>query len=202
MNTIQPIRDRPTSERDAIRDEYMRRWMDASGVDISFAEVIAIRQEYRAEYEQTARKAIPGVVDGYRVFTDVNRTMRRLRANGILSAVISNADADVTDFCRRLDFAHEMDLIVTSAVVGFEKPDVRTYLAALEPLGIEPGRALHIGDQPRSDVVGALAVGMQAALIDRYERHQATDHQVPIFTNLDALVDHVLQVNEVPESHA
>ena len=195
MNTIQPIRDLLQTDQDGIRIEYMRRWLKFASIDVDNETVVAIRHEYRAEYETRAREAVPGLVDGYRVFPDVNRTMQRLRAGGVLTAVISNADADVTEFCKRLDFAHEMDLIVTSAVVGYEKPDVRVYEATLTRLGVDPADALHIGDQPRSDVVGALAMGMQAALIDRYARHDPAQFDVPVFVGFDELVDEVLEVN-------
>ena len=195
MNTIRPIRDLGKAEQDNVRIEYMRRWLATADVPANDDLVVAIRHDYRAEYETQARTAVSGVIDGYRVFPDVNRAMQRLRAGGVLTAVISNADADVTEFCTRLQFAHEMDLIVTSAIVGYEKPDVRTYQAALEPLGVDAGDALHIGDQPRSDVVGALAAGMQAALIDRYARHKPEDIAVPVYIGLDELVDDVLAVN-------
>lgn len=199
INTIQPIREREADVQDEIRIEYMRRWLCAAGVVVDHDLAAEIRHAYRAEYETRARQSIPGLVDGYRVFPDVNRTMQRLRAAGVLCAIISNADDDVTDFCTRLQFAHEMDLIVTSALVGFEKPDVRTFQAALEPLDVAGPDALHIGDQPRSDVVGALATGMRAALIDRYRRHDPAAHSVPVFHSLDDLVDEVLAINERAE---
>ena len=84
-----------------------------------------------------------------------------------------------------------MDLIVTSALVGYEKPDPRTYQAALEPLKIDPERAIHVGDQPKSDVVGALGVGMGAVLIDRYDRHNGVD--VPTVSTLTELADMVVR---------
>ena len=199
INTIQPIRDREADVQDEIRIQYMRRWLSAANVVVDYDAVAGIRNAYRAEYETRARQSIPGIVDGYRVFPDVNRTMQRLRAAGVHCAVISNADDDVTEFCTRLQFAHEMDLIVTSALVGFEKPDVRTFQAALEPLDVAGPDALHIGDQPRSDIVGALASGMRAALIDRYRRHDPAAHSVPIVHSLDDLADEVLAINEAAE---
>jgi HAD superfamily hydrolase (TIGR01549 family) len=196
INAIRPIRERDQDVQDEIRIEYIRRWLQASGVVVDDITASDIRHAYRAEYETRARQSIPGMVDGYRVFPDVSRTMRRLREAEVLCAVISNADDDVTEFCTRLQFAHEMDLIVTSALVGYEKPDVRTFQAALEPFDISSLEALHVGDQPRSDVAGALATGMRAALIDRYHRHRQENHSVPIFHNLDDLVDRVLEINE------
>ena len=195
MNTIQPIREREADIQDEIRIEYIRRWLGQAGVVVDYDTASRVRRAYRAEYETRAQQSVPGLVDGYRVFPDVNRTMQRLRAAGVLCAVISNADDDVTDFCARLQFAHELNLIVTSALIGFEKPDVRTFQAALEPLDVAGPDALHIGDQPRSDVAGALATGMRAALIDRYDRHDAESLAVPVYSTLDDLADDVLAVN-------
>jgi FMN phosphatase YigB (HAD superfamily) len=199
INTIQPIRDRDADIQDEIRLEYIRRWLSAAGVVVGNDTLVDIRRAYRAEYETRARQSIPGMVDGYRVFPDVNRTLRRLRNAGVLCALISNADDDVTEFCTRLQFAHDLDLIVTSALVGYEKPDVRTFQAALDPLDIDGPDALHVGDQPRSDIAGALAAGMRAALIDRYQRHDQAAHNVPIYHNLDDLVDQVLAINQATE---
>lgn len=197
INTIEPIRDREADIQDEIRIEYMERWLEAAGLRADREFATTVRHAYRAEYETRARESIPGLVDGYRVFPDVNRTMKRLREAGVLCAVISNADDDVTEFCARLQFAHEMDLIVTSALVGYEKPDIRTFQAALEPLDIAGPDAVHIGDQPRSDIAGALATGMRAALIDRYRRHDPDAHSVPLFHGLDDLADEVLAINEL-----
>jgi putative hydrolase of the HAD superfamily len=129
----------------------------------------------------------------YRLFDDVLPALRTLRHAGVQTAVISNADDDVTVVCTHFAFAPLMDLIVTSALVGYEKPDSRTYRAALEPLKIDPVRAIHVGDQPKSDVVGALSVGMAAVLIDRYDRHNGVE--VPTVSTLTELADMVVARN-------
>jgi HAD superfamily hydrolase (TIGR01549 family) len=192
-NTITPIRDRPAAARTTFRLNHLRVWLTAAGVAHDDELVAKIRALYVAEFESPAVETTVGY--GYRVFADVIPTMRALRAAGVKTAVISNADSDVTDLCLHFAFAQEMDLIVTSALVGWEKPDVRTYRAALDPLKVNAERALHIGDQPRSDVVGALAVGMRAALIDRYARHDQANHDVPVFRDFSELVRHVETVN-------
>jgi putative hydrolase of the HAD superfamily len=192
-NAITPIRDRPVNEQAVFRLNHMRVWLAAAGVAHDDETLAKIRALYVAEFESPAVETTIGF--GYRVFADVIPTMRALRAAGVKTAVISNADADVTNLCLHFAFAQEMDLIVTSALVGWEKPDVRTYRAALDPLGVEPERALHIGDQPRSDVVGALAAGMRAALIDRYARHTQANHDVPLFRDFSQLVRYIEAVN-------
>ena len=188
-----PIRDRPKAEREAFRLEFTARWLEAAGIEPEPSLVRAARQGYLAEYETPAVE--DGIGYGYRAYPDVVPALVALREAGIKRAVISNADADVTELCTHMAFAHEMDLIVTSALVGYEKPDVRTFRAALDPLGVDPAAALHIGDQPSSDVIGALAAGMRAALIDRYTRHDQADHDVPVMRDLHELVIHVRDVN-------
>jgi putative hydrolase of the HAD superfamily len=188
-NGLIPIRDRPQAEREAFRVEYMQRWMAAAGDPVDADTARALRAAYISEFDTDPEGR------HYVLYADVLPALDRLRRAGVLRAIISNADKDITQFVTRLAVAHEMNLIVTSAVVGWEKPDVRTYRAAFEPLGVDPAEAIHIGDQPRSDVVGALAAGMQAALIDRYHRHDPAAHDVPVVRGLDDLVDQVLANN-------
>lgn len=186
-NTTQPIRDRSPEDREAFRLEYTRRWLRAAGSPHDAATLRLVRRSYLAEFDQAALD--------YAVFPDVLPVTARLRAAGIKTAVISNADDDVTALCAELAFADAMDAIITSAVVGWEKPDPRTFRAALDATATAAADALHIGDQPRSDVVGALGVGMRAALIDRYDRHPDGDDAVPRLRGLTDLADYVLGEN-------
>lgn len=194
VNGAIPLRDRPAAERERLRLQYMTVWLEAAGIPHDELLVREARHNYMAEYETPA--VVDGPYGGYQVFADVMPATTRLHEAGLKTAIISNADSDVTDLCIHFDFARGMDLIVTSALIGYEKPHIKTYEAAFIPLGVDPAHALHIGDQPKSDVVGAHNAGMRAALIDRYRRHEPAAHDVPVFHGLDDLVDHVLAVNE------
>jgi putative hydrolase of the HAD superfamily len=175
-----PIRDRPRAEREAFRFRYMTEWLAAAGLPSDPSTVRAAREGYLAEFETPAVE--DGIAGGYHIFEDVMPALARLRQAGIRRAIISNADADVTALCTHLAFAHEFNAIVTSAIVGWEKPDVRTFLAAVEPLGVEPAEAL--------------PTGMRAALIDRYGRHDPVAVGVPVFPDVGAFVDRVLSSDE------
>lgn len=184
-NGAVPVRDRPLAEREAFRVRYTARWLAAAGLPADPAIAKAVRERYVAELDPAGLT--------YRVFPDVMPALARLKAAGIKRAVISNADADVTALCTRLAFASEMDVIVTSALIGYEKPDRRTFEAALAATRTEPADTLHIGDQPKSDISGALAIGMRAALIDRYGRHPVDEPPVPHFTSLITFADDVVK---------
>ena len=164
-----PIRDRSLQEQEIFRLEYHRRWCGAAGITLDAAQIAGVRRAYRAEMEISARW------HPYRVFDDVLPAAQLLQEAGVKRAIISNADGDVTEFVTHLAIYDAMDAVITSAVVGWEKPDPRTYHAALDhpAIAVAPGASLHVGDQPRSDVIGARQVGMRSALIDRYTRQPA-----------------------------
>jgi HAD superfamily hydrolase (TIGR01549 family) len=187
-NGATPIRDRSVEEQEQFRIEYTRIYLEAAGVKADPETVLAVRRHFVDEIDNHGWT--------YDMFEDVIPSLERLESAGIKRAVVSNADADVTEFCLKMGFAPHMDLIVTSALVGFEKPDPRTFHAALDPLGVPPERALHVGDQALSDVVGSRAIGMHAALLDRYHRHDNDDHNWTLVVHsLPELVDLVIQHN-------
>ncbi|MBA3416012.1 MAG: HAD family hydrolase [Chloroflexia bacterium] len=183
-NGARPIRDRAAAERIAFRVEHMRRWLAAAGLPADEATARRVRARYVSEFEEMPDH------HHYRLFDDAMPALLKLRAAGIRTALISNADTDVTVIALHFAFAERMDLIVTSALVGYEKPDPRTFHAALDPLGVAPAAALHVGDQPKSDIAGARGVGMEAVLIDRYDRF--ADHDGPRVSSLTELADLVL----------
>lgn len=92
----------------------------------------------------------------------VRETLEGLRSRGIALALVSNWDCALPEHVERIGLAHLFTTVVASAVVGAEKPDPRIFRTALERLGVEPGRALHIGDE-ESDRLGAAAAGMRFA---------------------------------------
>jgi putative hydrolase of the HAD superfamily len=184
-----PIRDRSPEDMEAFRVTYTARMLEAAGLAHDPETARRVRQIYVGELDAAGWN--------YRVFEDVMPALTMLEEAGIKRAVISNADADITEFCLHLGFARHMDLIVTSALVGWEKPDARTFFAALDPLGVAPEAAIHIGDQVHSDVAGARAIGMGAALIDRYNRHSDDEHDAVRVESLTQLAEMVIAHNAV-----
>ena len=59
---------------------------------------------------------------------------------------------------------------VYSMDVGHAKPRPEPFRAALHALGVSPDEALHVGDIERTDVAGALGVGMRAVRLDAVRR--------------------------------
>jgi len=109
-----------------------------------------------------------------RVPPKVPRLLDRLRKDGYRLAVVSNSDGRVEGFLEAAGLASRFDAIIDSRVVGVEKPDPRIFTLALEPLGVPPHRAAHVGDHYYIDVAGAERAGMTGVLLDPLGLHRVT----------------------------
>jgi putative hydrolase of the HAD superfamily len=119
--------------------------------------------------------------------------LEALREHGLKLGLVSNAfdpgwllhrDLEQMGLAQRLDFS------VFSSEVGTRKPHPAIFRRALEALGVEPERALFVGDRLYEDVRGAGELGMTTvqALWFRADEHPdggEPDHQA--FTQLDVL---------------
>jgi len=94
----------------------------------------------------------------------------RLRSQGLILGMISNAPKRLNGLCQRMGLA--LDLMVTSAEVGVEKPDPAIFHAALSKAGVKPEEAVYVGDDYNNDVQGAERAGLKAVLLDRQNKHQ------------------------------
>jgi FMN phosphatase YigB (HAD superfamily) len=90
--------------------------------------------------------------------------LARLRARGIRTALICDTGLTPGRVVRRLlarqGLLERLERQVFSDEVGVPKPHAHVFAAALEPLGVAPGRSVHVGDLRRTDVAGGRAAGM------------------------------------------
>jgi putative hydrolase of the HAD superfamily len=89
-------------------------------------------------------------------------TVRSLRTRGLEVGVVSNWDIGLTEQLEQLGAASLFSAIVTTAEAGAPKPDPAVFRLALDRLGVDASRALHVGDEP-GDEAGAAAAGMRFA---------------------------------------
>ena len=139
--------------------------------------LVTIRDRYQAA-RVTTIQPLPGADD----------LLRTLAARFPL-ALVSNGTAD----SRRLTLARfgwhrYFRAIVIDTEVGYSKPDPRIFQHALAAVGCAPDEVLFVGDNPRADVVGALAIGMTAVWLN-WKRQPRPPDLVPSheITSLDEL---------------
>jgi putative hydrolase of the HAD superfamily len=130
----------------ALRLECTRVFLEAAGAAVEASSFV------EAFMASMAFEPMPGAIE----------TLSELRARGLELAVISNWDVGLAEHLDRIGVSRLFSAIVTSAEAGAAKPDPAIFGLALERLGVEPGRAVHVGDEPE-DERGALSAGMSFA---------------------------------------
>ncbi len=80
---------------------------------------------------------------------------------------------------------------IYSVDVGHAKPRAEIFQRALNSLGVEASRAIHVGDIERTDVAGALAVGMRAIRHDQVRPGGSTAAEY-VSTSFATLVEYLV----------
>lgn len=128
--------------------------------------------------------------DKWAVFSDVDETLKGLKARGYRLGVISNWDASLEGLIRDMGYLPYFDEIVSSAAVGTRKPYKDIFDIALERMEIKPEDAIHIGDLPEADGEGATRAGIRPIIIDRKDRHaDCSFERVRSLTDVLSLLD-------------
>lgn len=118
--------------------------------------------------------------------------LETLRERGLKLGLVSNAidppallHRDLADF----GVAERLDVAVFSSEVGRRKPDPLIFRHALEALGVEPERALMVGDKVAIDIAGAKALGMKTcqALWFFADEVEEPEPDYRAFTQMDVL---------------
>ena len=166
------------SQRDWWR-ELVFRALDMAGV------AMRDREAYFDElYELFARPEV------WRLFPDALETMAAVRQRGLKVGLLSNWDHRLRPVLEGLGLVPLLDAVVISCEVGAEKPDPRIFHAAGSVLGVACAEeVLHVGDSYRDDVLGALAVGMGAVLVERAGKHPWDGATIRRLGELTALLD-------------
>jgi putative hydrolase of the HAD superfamily len=122
---------------------------------------------------------------------------RRIAEAGVPVAIVTNNDG--TAERQLIDFGicqvgegplTNVAAVADSGVLGIAKPDPRIFTPALVALGVDPARALYVGDTVHADVHGARAAGMPVMQLDPYGLFDDFDHaRLP---DVNAIADFLL----------
>ena len=89
-----------------------------------------------------------------------------IKCKGTKVGVISDWDESLPKILEGVHLLQLFDSLSISHFVGVTKPHPDIFLDALQKTGVQPDRALHVGDFYELDVAGAQSVGMRAILFD------------------------------------
>ena len=105
-------------------------------------------------------------------FPETVKILQKLKSEGIKLAIVTNITPELLEHQRKkvaaLNIAPLFDAVVYSAEFGAHKPDRRIFDHAAMLLGVPNEQCLFVGDDPKSDVAGALEAGMEVVWLDRW----------------------------------
>ena len=92
----------------------------------------------------------------------IDQLLAWLKIQGVKLILISNLSLPWKAVLTKLDIHKYFDLQLLSFEVGYRKPDTNIFRLALDAIQVLPRHAIMIGDNYRSDIRPAMALGMKA----------------------------------------
>ena len=105
----------------------------------------------------------------FKPYPESEEVMKELVEMSLPLYVVSNWDVALEGVLEDLGWIRYFDGIVASAKVGSEKPERAIFEEALRLAGLAErrDRVVHVGNDPVSDIEGAVSSGIDPVLIDR-----------------------------------
>jgi putative hydrolase of the HAD superfamily len=100
---------------------------------------------------------------------DVLPCLERLRADGYRLGIIANQPSQVRSALERDGLVPFFEVWGVSEDLGLQKPDPELFLHALRTAGVEPSRAVMVGDRLDYDIRPAQQAGMRTVWVLRGE---------------------------------
>jgi HAD superfamily hydrolase (TIGR01509 family) len=105
-----------------------------------------------------------------RLFSDVRRTLDRLKADRLTLGALSNSRrpvAELRESLERLDILHYFHAVLSSGSEGVSKPDPSFFRRAAARLGVAPSETFYVGDLAFTDARAAAAAGLGSVWLHR-----------------------------------
>jgi|TARA_B110000305_G_scaffold36953_1_gene37191 HAD superfamily hydrolase (TIGR01509 family) len=123
-------------------------------------------------------------------FDGVGSTLHELKRRGFKLGVVTNTfnpPSEKNIWFKTIGIDGIWDSYADSCELGVVKPDAAIYLAALEPLGVEPHNAIFVG-HAQYEIDGAKALGMTTVRFNPDLDCLSSDYQVENFKDLLGIV--------------
>lgn len=113
-----------------------------------------------------------------------------IHSKGLKTGILSNGFKEVQfDKLRSGGILDSIDCIVLSDEIDVNKPDVRIYEYALKKAGTTADKSILIGDNPDTDIKGAVNAHWRAVFFNPENMPASISEDVPTVTSLDAITE-------------
>ncbi|MBN1677673.1 MAG: HAD family hydrolase [Candidatus Thermoplasmatota archaeon] len=124
-------------------------------------------------YSESILENMPGLLPGAR------QVLEEIKESGYRTGLISNTGRTPGSALRmvmdRLQILEFFDTTTFSNEILIRKPADGAFKMTLKMLKVAPGEAVHVGDDPESDVAGAKRAGMRAIQVVTDDRERSFD---------------------------
>lgn len=149
--------------RQAVAEAHPERAHDLSFVRTEALRRLAIAAGSPAHVAEEAFGVFHAARNDVQPYPEVDSALGELSSRFALYA-LSNGNADI----HRTPLARHFRLGVSAAQAGAAKPDPRIFAHLFTSAGLDPGRVLHVGDDPVTDVSGAQRAGCRTVWVNRH----------------------------------
>jgi putative hydrolase of the HAD superfamily len=132
-------------------------------------------------------------------FRDAEPTVRRLKRAGYKLGIVSDSDGTPRMKRKRIRGVSFHNLFEATVVAGEDTPRVKpgheSFDLIARKLEVQPKSSIYVGDNPRTDIEGAKAMGMISVIVNRRgNRGGDPDYRVPNLRALPGLVTSIQRV--------
>ena len=138
-------------------------WKNAENIFIGCYKELGVDEEKAFEYAKEVREELIKV-DEFILYEDTIETLRYFKERGYVNVILSNHIPELPDIVGKLGLSSYFLECVSSANVGYEKPNAKIYEYALEKYN-NPKDVWMVGDNIFADVKGAENVGIKGVLV-------------------------------------
>ena len=167
-------RDDAMQLRLAVQSEFPERCHDLRFLRKSVMQRMALACGYGDDVAENAYEIFDAARNEVQFYPDVLPALEMLRSRFPLIAV-TNGNADL----QKIGVAHLFHASVNAVDAGAPKPQPAIFELASERAGVLPGRILHIGDDPKTDVEGARNAGFKTAWMNRNAKRWPDEFEAP-----------------------
>ncbi len=160
-NAVLPVQKRSPEEQNEFWVQYERGILSEAGINIDVEPSVLLGILKKAQELSSGMK--------FALFDDVISTLKSVKERNLTTGLLTNLTTDMKPIFDDLGLNAYIDIVVTSGEVGFDKPEPAFFQAALQMANVNASEAVHVGDQPTTDILGARGVGITPILIDRFE---------------------------------
>ena len=148
--------------RNEVVEEYRHRNHDLRFLRKKVLARLAAGSGYGDDLVEDAFAVFDAARNRVQLFPDVEPALSLLAERYTVIALTNgNANLEV------IGIRHLFDDVVTAADTGVAKPARAIFAEAVKRAGVASEEALHVGDHPEIDVVGASAAGLKTAWMNR-----------------------------------